>query len=807
MNTYKNAWDFYRDTTRLVADGADLRALYDAMLGVQDSDMRSVDASPRRLREMAQSWSQRPSFLPIRLNELFNGLKVEHTDDYVLAMVAGLGGRHEQEVRLSMLRHDHALREQVFWRIFEVEGGGEISLANIDKFSREQFNWHNSVVLLANEGTLDRSRVLRSCLQALNRDFSAYRAGWFSRVYAALVPKPEEAAADQHLLRLCMGSPLTATVSLGVKQLDVLHKAGLLDAAAFVEACGGAFSGPKAAALQVLRILDALAAKGLVPHESLGLALAPGLGHSHADVQGAAVKALVKWGYAELAHQQRDLLAPAVAAELLPAPGPADSACGEHEVTAAPGEAAIEWDCGGLQAGVPPPRPLHPWTDEDALERYAALLEAPADALEFELALAWLALSANVAATLASLARRARTLAARDEQHYPAALLVSAVDGQAAFLPRRYWQQTAVSLMDGKRVEEKLGKPRALPTVEETTMLPSLVTRLREVAEVVQGRAPRCPLLATPTDTQGWVDADTLLVRFEAARRVGGPFPVDQSQALLRVPPAHRVRAAAAMGCELPEVTDELRIEWRSRASDSLKANGSPQWVWWDPVVHAAPLAVPSATQPGLIASGLLRYSDGPAACDLTAAELGLANPASTLALVAAGVAILHGAAGDDVEHRAAGLLRALAAHPGAWSGETVRLPALGMAAKQGEVRAQAVELFAAAVPARVDAAAAAQGFAACAPTIVLARWAPAFADAAGLAPAAVIAVLTGLLPRLEHQARGIGSLLAVLLDESLRHARPVTDASLRAWLAGFSGASAAAKAAKALLALDAAGA
>lgn len=26
MNTYKNAWDFYRDTTRLVADGADLRA-------------------------------------------------------------------------------------------------------------------------------------------------------------------------------------------------------------------------------------------------------------------------------------------------------------------------------------------------------------------------------------------------------------------------------------------------------------------------------------------------------------------------------------------------------------------------------------------------------------------------------------------------------------------------------------------------------------------------------------------------------------------------------------------------------------
>ena len=48
------------------------------MLGVQSADLRAVDASPRRLREMAQGWSQRPAFVPIRLNELFNGLQVEH---------------------------------------------------------------------------------------------------------------------------------------------------------------------------------------------------------------------------------------------------------------------------------------------------------------------------------------------------------------------------------------------------------------------------------------------------------------------------------------------------------------------------------------------------------------------------------------------------------------------------------------------------------------------------------------------------------------------------------------------------------
>ena len=41
---------------------------------------------------------------------------------------------------------------------------------------------------------------------------------------------------------------------------------------------------------------------------------------------------------------------------------------------------------------------------------------------------------------------------------------------------------------------------KALPSAE-ATMLPSFVTRLREVAGIVQGRASRRPLLATPTDT------------------------------------------------------------------------------------------------------------------------------------------------------------------------------------------------------------------------------------------------------------------------------------------------------------------
>ncbi|MBN9613310.1 MAG: hypothetical protein J0H64_07610, partial [Actinobacteria bacterium] len=315
---YENRWEFMRDTARLIAEGGTLRDLYDAMLAVRDPDTREIDASPQRMRWLAQSWSQHPEFACIRLAELFGELKPEHDDDYSLAMIGALGGRWEQEIRLHLLRHDAQLRDELFWRVFEVEGGGEISLANIDKFSREDLNWHRTVVLLTNEGTLDRTRVLRSCLRALNRDFSAYRAGWFSRVYAALTPTPVEAAADQDLLRLSLGSGITATVSLAVAQLAAVHRAGMLEADAFVEVCGPALSGTKSAASITVRILTALATHRSAPVDAIVEALSAALNHPHADVQRLTVLSLMKLGHEELVRAQRDALSPAVAAELLP---------------------------------------------------------------------------------------------------------------------------------------------------------------------------------------------------------------------------------------------------------------------------------------------------------------------------------------------------------------------------------------------------------------------------------------------------------------------------------------------------------
>ncbi|RRD46928.1 DUF6493 family protein, partial [Arachnia propionica] len=134
----------------------------------------------RQLETRARRTGQTDDFTSIRLAELHDGLVLDHDDVYVLAMISLSRTAKLPNLREFLLRHDDDLRENVFWRIFEVEGGGEVSLTKGDP------TWQRTVLALVADGTLERSRVLRCCLEALTRDFSSYRAGWFSRMWTAL---------------------------------------------------------------------------------------------------------------------------------------------------------------------------------------------------------------------------------------------------------------------------------------------------------------------------------------------------------------------------------------------------------------------------------------------------------------------------------------------------------------------------------------------------------------------------------------------------------------------------------------------
>ncbi|GAA4664059.1 DUF6493 family protein [Frondihabitans cladoniiphilus] len=785
VTEYKHLWDFYRDLSRLLGEGATLRDLYEALLMVPADERQREDGSPAELQSLSQWWSQSPSFVPIRLRELFEGLEVPHGEDYVLAMVGHLGGRHEQEVRLHLLRHDSQLRDDLFWRIFEVEGNAGISLANVDKYSSRDLDWHRTVIRLVDEGTINRARVLRSCLEALNRDFASYRAGWFSKTYNALVPDASEAAADQALLRQCLGSSVTATVSLAATHLALIHKQGLLEAPQFVEACAAALSGPKAAAVGILRILETIAGDDAVSVDAVVSAASSGLAHPHVDVQRASIRLLQRLGREDIARDSSGDLAPAVVAELLPSAAPVAAVARLSDAT--PGRS--------LAAA-----PVQPWSDEDARERFAEFLEFRTSALDLELALAWLAITENAASTLTPLLKRALRSQPDGGDQWLGPLVQVAVDPETIFLPRPIWQRTRMVLVDGVYVERPDGQPTPLRTEEERTALPSLVTRLREVASILQGRTPRRRLLATPTDTQGWIDPDVLLERFDSGPV---PLPVDLTQAILRIRPADRDRITRALGAERPVITEAMSIEWTSRVSSAVRPSGSPKWIWWSPVIVADPVTDPSPLQPALIPSittsrwDLERRQVSP----LVAGALGLVDPSSTLPFAAVAVPVMHSAT-SEVNLSAGTSLSTLASHPGVWTSETAQVLALGMAALRAEHRTHAAELFAAAIPSRISPQQAAIGFAGCQPAIALSRWASSLSDAAMLAPDAVVDLLTHLLPRLPRAARGIGALVGLLLDESLRHHRAVSDPALRVWLAAFTGSSGTAKAARGALAL-----
>lgn len=518
------------------------------------------------------------------------------------------------------------------------------------------------------------------------------------------------------------------------------------------------------------------------------------MANTHPDVQRTAVTALVKAEREDLAHQGRDLLAPAVVAEMLDG---VPTTAAPATTTAAPATMTA--------AARPEAEPAHPWTDDDALERYAFLLADPSDAMELELALAWLATAPAAGAVLAPLVRRATRVSnpwGSAMTYEPVSeLLLAAVSADHDFMAHGDGPEGDDGREgDGAAVVEQ-GTHRPDGLAEGQSRIPSFITRLREVAAIVQGRVPARPLLATPTDSHGWVDREVFVDRFRAAERAGlAPLAADLSQALLRLAPGERAGVLTTFGLDEPQITESMRIEWFMNASPEKKPNGDPLYVWWHPAIITHPGTSRWLEQPALIPSDPEPAHLWYGASALETAETALVHPPSTIPLIAAGISTLVSAMAEATPVGEEAVLDALSWHPGVWTPETIQLLALGMAAKRPEIRVRAVELLAAAVPDRISVQEAAAGFAACAPACVLTRWSTSLSDAACLAPGPVVDLLTALLPLVDRRGRGVGSLLTVLLDESIRLGRTTCDPVLRTWLSGFTGASKAARSARALL-------
>lgn len=137
---------------------------------------------------------------------------------YILHMINAFGGRHTT-IYDDLKADSTGLFEHEVWRLFEAEGGGEASLAAHDKYSPDARTWSSALARLCAEGQLPRGRLLDASLAALRRDFTAFRAGWFSRFHERLEPTKEERRERTPAYVALLSSSVPATVSFAVRAL------------------------------------------------------------------------------------------------------------------------------------------------------------------------------------------------------------------------------------------------------------------------------------------------------------------------------------------------------------------------------------------------------------------------------------------------------------------------------------------------------------------------------------------------------------------------------------------------------------
>jgi len=759
---------------------------------------------------ISQHWQPSPVFGTLRMLEQLGVVSVEHDDTYVLAMVSALGDRWDGRVRTDALRRDAELRE-LLWRVFEVEGGGEVSLANVDKFSQPDATWARTFRDLLEDGTLPRGRVLESCLLALGRDFSAYRAGWFSQLYRSLEPTAAERVAHQPLLLRLLRSSVAATVSFAVAQLAVIAKSGGLDDDGYVAECAAAMVAPaRSTATGAVKLAAAVAARrpDLVP--AVAQALGAGLAHSHRDVQSDALAVLRSLAAREIVEARLDELEPSVrraAAQWLGLPG----------TLAENVDPAVAVDM---------THPLVPAGDTTVAELGARLLAGHLGAVDVERFLAQLAVKDT--AGLGALRKQA---------------------GKVMSDPR--WERTlrrhiaALVIMAAGESERVVTGPRTF-----------LGLRLGEVVEVLVGRRAPTPLLATPTEPPGWLDPRVFVDRLAASPE---PPTFDVVAALLRLAPEGRAEA----------LQSARTLPGESGAAARYALGGKPADVVTRPLwVAAARARAPLADDPHLLAARVDGAGQGRAATyclHVRAREYRFEQRGRTRVAVAyhpslrvapegareradqpTVVGPWDGHARSSAWHRldadwtpwhayiwphdaepffavrvdevltassayptvtygTSAILDALLTHPGRLGPMTAATLAAGLSTSDVQHRVIAAEACARLVPAgRIAASELASAMANLAGHCTATRWAATLRDSARsgqAAAAAVVEVLDHLLPQLGSNHPGLGAILETRYEEAVRLGLRAVREPARAWLESLRGGSKAARTARLILA------
>lgn len=776
-----------------------LDQVYARMLEINDGPPTDADLAVSA--RLSDPWMDGIGFL--RLAELKGDLALEHDERFLTALI-GL----EPGLQLPLMRADRELREELVWGMLRQEGNRGVSLSSSDRSatmgSGRAPGWSRTLAACADEGLIDRDRLIDALLDMLAADLPSARAGWHSRTLRLLAMTLDEAEARQGALCALMSSPVGPTVTLAVGQLTALSKAGRLDLELFARSCEGALMGSKANALRVLGVLrDGL---GAVEGTDLEPLLGVALSFPDAQVQRAAL-GLARDNVTASLLTRESVAAIVSQADLDPLVTPeAREFVSAGAVGDWPGPGLVPETRDEPGSFLSPPREagdLVPMSAEDVSGRVGVLAEKAQMGLEYEALLAFLASPEFTPDALESLRPLVRHLTTRrfGYERMLGSLLQIALDG------------------GGEGVESPLAAGTAW--LESENMPTLLRERIIEVVGLIEcGRRYR--LLATPTDDRGAVNPLTL-VRRALDNGDAAPLPADLTQALLRVDTEHPDCAAALAlveerEAELPAAArirlaltgavrrraegylSSLSVAWEGHPAYESRSgkpkvarDGSPVYAFFTPRVVGADTG---ATGPELGALADIASASG----DFTAHRY--LYPASVrhfaVCLIASQWYVL------DSTQLTADCYRALCEHGGRWDSLSAQLLGQAMGEREVESRALGVEALAALV-ARGDLSfdQAVAGFEAVAHTVKLNRWAQALQDLGNVDPRLALDLALALLPGIERGRTGIGQLLGVVTVQYARAQAegwaPPLGEDLVGWLGLFRGSSQAAKYARTL--------
>jgi uncharacterized protein DUF6493 len=256
------------------------------VVGTYDPDLALRVLSDRR-PEWLQDWAawfleevpMRWSF--VRRLEVEGLIEQPDTDDYVLGMIVA----PQRCSPLDLLREDSELQREIP-RLFQVEGGGENSLAAYDKYVKKD-GWSEALQRLSASGEISRDQLLDDSLRALSLDFAPFRAGWYSRFHKALKPTLDERIERASAYLDLLGSQVGPTQTLALKALVKVAKKTRLDSEKLSRCLMNIWLSPtKSSAMLSLRLVNTL------PSEDQSVHLQQALLHPHIDVVRKALERL-----------------------------------------------------------------------------------------------------------------------------------------------------------------------------------------------------------------------------------------------------------------------------------------------------------------------------------------------------------------------------------------------------------------------------------------------------------------------------------------------------------------------------------